>query len=132
MAETKIDIREMVASVIMEEVNNLGVRAAVKEKIQQVGELTKDEVRSMVQETIDSYVRSIDVEKIINEQVKLFIDDTVAFRVREAIARYVNGSIFSPTPTKQLEEIILNDLKKQFYEKYNLKVVNTKENRIYD
>lgn len=132
MAETKIDIREMVASVIMEEVNNLGVRAAVKEKIQQVGELTKDEVRSMVQETIDSYVRSIDVEKIIKEQVKLFIDDTVAFRVRESIERYVNGSIFSPTPTKQLEEIILNDLRKQFYEKYNLKVVNTKETRIYD
>ncbi len=132
MAETKIDIREMVASVIMEEVNNLGVRAAVKEKVQQVGELTKDEVRSMVQATIDSYVRSIDVEKIIEEQVKLFIDDTVAFRVREAIAKYINGSIFSPTPTKQLEEIILNDLKKQFYEKYTLKVVNTKETRIYD
>ena len=132
MAETKIDIREMVASVIMEEVNNLGVRAAVKEKVQQVGELTKDEVRTMVQETIDSYVRSIDVEKIIKEQVKLFIDDTVAFRVREAIAKYINGSIFSPTPTKQLEDIILNDLKKQFYEKYNLKVVNTKENRSYD
>jgi hypothetical protein len=86
----------------------------------------------MVQETIDSYVRSIDVEKIIKEQVKLFIDDTVAFRVRESIERYINGSIFSPTPTKHLEEIILADLKRQFYEKYNLKVVNTKEHRIYD
>ena len=33
---------------------------------------------------------------------------------------------------KTTSEMIVNDLKKQFYEKYNLKVVNTKENRIYD
>ncbi len=129
MAETKIDIREMVASVIMEEVNNLGVRAAVKEKMEEVGELTKDDVRDMVHEVVDSYVRSIDVEKLVREIVTCRVEDKINRKVNEAIEKYVSGSIFSPTPTKHLEDIILNDLKRQFYEQYHLKVVNTKENR---
>lgn len=128
--ETKIDIREMVASVIMEEVNNLGVRAAVKEKMEEVGELTKDDVRDMVHEVVDSYVRSIDVEKLVREIVSCRVEDKINLKVKEAIEKYVTGSIFSPTPTKHLEEIILHDLKKQFYEQYNLKVVNTKEHRV--
>ena len=70
MAEHMIDIAEMarnaVRSAVMEEVKNLGIRAAVKESINEIGQLDKDEIRMMIADAIDSYVRSANIE----EQVK--------------------------------------------------------------
>ena len=79
--EAKIEIADIVnkaiKSAIMEEVNNLGIRAVVREKIESVGELNKEDARELGYVTVDSYVRS------------------------------------------------LNDLKKQFYQTHNLKVIDT-------
>ena len=131
--ETVIDFRALaqreVKAAIMEEVNNLGVKAAVKEQIETVGELDKDAVRDIIRDVVDSYVRSVDVEKLIRQVVDGRVATIVDRKVSAVVDRYLEGTFSSYKPTKQLEELILNDLKKQFYANHNLKVIDTmKEN----
>ena len=131
--ETVIDFRALaqreVKAAVMEEVNNLGVRAAVKEQLETVGELDKDAVRDIIRDVVDSYVRSVDVEKLIQQVVDVRVATIVDRKVSAVVERYLEGTFSSYKPTKQLEELILNDLKKQFYANHNLKVIDTmKEN----
>ena len=131
--ETVIDFRALaqreVKAAIMEEVNNLGVRAAVKEQVETVGELDKDAVRDIIRDVVDSYVRSVDIEKLIQQIVDGRVATIVDRKVSAVVERYLEGTFSSYKPTKQLEELILNDLKKQFYANHNLKVIDTmKEN----
>ncbi len=131
--ESIIDFRALaqreVRAAVMEEVNNLGVRAAVKEQIETVGELDKDAVRDIVRDVVDSYVRSVDVEKLIQQIVDRRVATIVERKVAAVIERYLDDTSNIYKPTKQLEELILNDLKKQFYANHNLKVIDTmKEN----
>ena len=112
--ETVIDFRALaqreVKAAIMEEVNNLGVRAAVKEQI-----------------VVDSYVRAVDVEKLIHQVVDGRVATIVDRKVSAVVERYLEDTFSSYKPTKQLEELILNDLKKQFYANHNLKVIDTRK-----
>lgn len=131
--ETVIDFRALaqreVKAAIMEEVNNLGVRAAVKEQVETVGELDKDAVRDIIRDVVDSYVRSVDIEKLIHQVIDVRVATIVDRKVSAVVERYLEGTFSSYKPTKQLEELILNDLKKQFYANHNLKVIDTmKEN----
>lgn len=131
--ETVIDFRALaqqeVRAAIMEEVNNLGIRAAVKEKMETVGELDKDALREIVRDVVDSYVRSVDVEKLIRQIVDGKVAMIVDRKVSAVVEKYLDGTFSCYKPTKQLEELILDDLKKQFYANHNLKVIDTmKEN----
>ena len=131
--ETVIDFRSLaqkaVKAAVMEQVNNLGIRAAVKEKIETVGELDKDAVRNIIKDVVDSYVRSVDIEKLIQQIVDERMATIVDRKVSAAVERYLEGTFSSYKPTKQLRELILDDLKKQFYANHNLKVIDTmKEN----
>lgn len=131
--ETVIDFRALaqqeVKAAIMEEVNNLGIRAAVKEKMETVGELDKNALREIVRDVVDSYVRSVDVEKLIRQIVDGKVAMVVDRKVLAVVEKYLDGTFSCYKPTKQLEELILDDLKKQFYANHNLKVIDTmKEN----
>ena len=131
--ETVIDFRALaqheVRAAIMEEVNNLGIRAAVKEKMETVGELDKDALREIVRDVVDSYVRSVDVEKLIRQIVDGKVAMVIDRKVSAVVEKYLDGTFSCYKPTKQLEELILDDLKKQFYANHNLKVIDTmKEN----
>ena len=133
LMETVIDFRALaqqeVKSAIMEEVNNLGVRAAVREKMEQVGELDKDAIRDIVRDVVDSYVRSVNVENLIRHVVDEKVSMIVDRKVSAVVEKYLDGTFSCYKPTKQLEELILDDLKKQFYANHNLKVIDTmKEN----
>ena len=106
--ETVIDFKALaqreVKSAIMEEVNNLGIRAAVKEQLETVGELNKDDIRDTVRDVVDSYVRSIDVEKLIKQTVDSKVSLIIDRKVSAVVERYLSGTISCHTPTKQLEE----------------------------
>lgn len=125
--EFRIDIRRMVQSVVMEEVNNLGIRTVVREKLEEVGDLTKDKIRDLVSEITDSYIRSVDINKIINNKIDTLIEQRVHHEIDEALQNYINRDIFGNKISKVLQDLILDDLKNQFYEKYRLEVINTKE-----
>ena len=131
MAEHMIDIAEMaksaVRSAVMEEVKNLGIRAAVKDSINEIGQLDKDEIHLMVEDTIDSYVRSANIEERIKKVVETTVQDRVDRAITKALNEYVEGSIFNKSPTSHLRQIVLNDLERQYRENYNLVVVNTKK-----
>ena len=66
MAEYSIDIKKMVKSAIMEEVNNLSVRAAVRDKLEEVSGLSKEDVRKLIMDVADSYIRSINIQAMID------------------------------------------------------------------
>ena len=88
--ETVIDFRSLaqkaVKAAVMEQVNNLGIRAAVKEKIETVGELDKDAVRNIIKDVVDSYVRSVDIEKLIQQ----IVDERVATIVDRKVSAVSN------------------------------------------
>lgn len=124
--ESSIDIRSLVKSVIMEEVTNLGVRAVVRAKIEEVGELDKQSISQLVETVVDSYVRSVDIDTIIRNKVDAEVSRQISNKVSAALSDYIEGRIFSSKISKHLEELILNDLKSQFYSKYSLEVINRK------
>ena len=57
------EVRKIVRRTIMEKVNGLGTRAAIRQEIEANG-ITKGKVNEMVKDTVDSYVRSVNVSKI--------------------------------------------------------------------
>ena len=51
------EIRTLARRAIMEEINNLGIKALLREQIVDAG-FTHDEIRAMIREAIDSFCRS--------------------------------------------------------------------------
>ena len=60
------EARKMVRRAIMEEVNGLCIRAAIRQEIEASG-ITKGKVNEMVKDAVDSYVRSANVSKTAEE-----------------------------------------------------------------
>jgi len=53
----KEEVRSIVRSVVLEEINNLGLKAVIKEEILGAG-MTREVITRMVTETVDSHFRS--------------------------------------------------------------------------
>lgn len=54
------EISKLVRERLMEEINGLGIRAAIREQIEESG-ITKGKVAELVEQTVDSYVRSVNI-----------------------------------------------------------------------
>lgn len=78
------EIKSLVKQTVMEEVNNLGVRAAIREKLVDDG-ITKNCIKEIIEKTIDSYIRSalnsenVDrlIEETFNEKIKKIIETRI-------------------------------------------------------
>lgn len=124
-----LDLKSQVKAEVAKEIEGLGVRAAVKEKLVEVGQLNKDQIRDLINQTIDSYIRSVNIDEMINKRLDKKFDNYIEKRIDECLKKYIEGGIFSPSPSKHLRDIILDNLKKQFDENYDLVVVNRKEQK---
>lgn len=114
-----IPIRDIVRRAVMEEVNGLGVRAAVRESIEAAG-VTKEEIRATVRETIDSYVRSTDIVAVANN----YLDSVVKTAVKEAVDRFLDERFTSsrPTATEVFKEAIRRAILEEFTNNYSITV----------
>ena len=80
------ELRSLVRQAVMEEINNLGVRAAIKERISDTG-LYDEELRQMVKDTIDSHIRSVlgtneaqlnaKIEQLLSEKINRIAEEEV-------------------------------------------------------
>lgn len=112
------EVRTLVRRQIMEEVNGLGVRAAIRQEIEASG-ITKEEVREMVEKAVDSYVRSVNVSQL----AETYTDKLIKKAVEETVKKYISGGCTYYGRTKELlEERIKSELFKEWHNNYSLSV----------
>ncbi len=113
---------------VMEAINGFGLKAAVREKITEVGEMSREKMQALIEDCINSYVRSFDIENHINNRIDQFVSKTIKESVAKALERYIQSPYsWNPQSKKLLDNLIEKELRKQFEENYSLKVINTKE-----
>lgn len=79
------EINRMVRQAIMEEINNLAIRATIREKIESAG-VTGEEIREMIRETADSYFRSA-MDGHVKDKIRSIFDQ----KVNEAVSREIKA-----------------------------------------
>ena len=73
----------------MEEINNLAVRATIREKIEAAG-ISDNDIKTMVRETVDSYIRSAmngNVKGQIENIFKQKVTETVEAEIKAVVGR---------------------------------------------
>ena len=83
------EINTMVRRAIMEEINNLAVRATIREKIEAAG-ISDNDIKTMVRETVDSYIRSAmngNVKGQIENIFKQKVTETVEAEIKAVVGR---------------------------------------------
>lgn len=111
------EISKLVRERLMEEINGLGIRAAIREQIEESG-ITKGKVAELVEQTVDSYVRSINIEALVDK----LINRRVETAVKDAIEKYVVNRYGSYNGTALLEKIVKDALYEEWRGKYTARV----------
>lgn len=101
------EIRTLARRAIMEEINNLGIKALLREQIVDAG-FSHDEIRTMIREAIDSFCRSA-----------LNTGDVEGY-VRNAINNYSGWS-----GSKAVEDALMSAMRKQTQAGYDVSVTIT-------
>ena len=98
------EINRMVRQAIMEEINNLAIRATIREKIEAAG-VTGEEIREMIRETADSYFRSAmggNVEdkireifdhktsEVVNKEINKVLGSMTGWQGRDSVRNALN------------------------------------------
>lgn len=118
--ELEQEIKKLVRERIMEEINGLGIRAAIREEIEASG-ITKGAITELVKDTVDSYVRSTDIVALVDR----LINELVKKTVKNAVQKYVSGYFGDPSHT--LEKIIKDELYAEWRSNYSASVNITKK-----
>lgn len=110
------EIHSMVRQKIMEEINGLGIRAAIREEIEASG-VTKGKIRELVETAVDSYVRSVDVKAIVESLIKEKVGKAVASKLKDYVTGWSGTSC-----TSLLQDIIKQELYREWASKYKAKI----------
>ena len=117
------EIRTLARRAIMEEINNLGIKALLREQIVDAG-FTHDEIRSMIREAIDSFCRSAlntnDGEGYVRAAVDNRVNQAADQEINKIIGRY---SSFSGN--KAVEDALLHAMLRKTQAGYDVSVTIT-------
>ena len=117
------EIRTLARRAIMEEINNLGIKALLREQIVDAG-FTHDEIRAMIREAIDSFCRSAlntnDVEGYVRAAVDNRVNQAADKEINKIIGRY---SSFSGN--KAVEDALLHAMLRKTQAGYDVSVTST-------
>ena len=112
------EVKKLVRKNIMQEINGLGLRAAIRQEIEASG-ITKENVKELVKQSVDSYVRSANVAELTEN----YINKLIAEMVKKEINKYIEVSCFGANaPRETLRDAIKQELFRQFRENYSLSV----------
>lgn len=75
-------IKDNVGKEVMQAINDLGIKSVMREKVVEA-DISKDDVRKMIAECVDSYVRSVDINAIIRNHVDRLVKDEVKKNIKE-------------------------------------------------
>lgn len=114
------EIRKIVRECIMEEINNLSVRAVLREKIEDAG-FNHSCVREMIQETTDSYFRSAmngDVKSFIKERLDRAINDAV----NREIGTVINNSFSGWNGREKIKDALTKEVMRQVANGFDISI----------
>lgn len=117
------EIRTLARRAIMEEINNLGIKALLREQIVDAG-FSHDEIRSMIREAIDSFCRSALNTNDVAGYVRAAIDN----RVNQAADKEINkilGRYSSFSGNKAVEDALLHAMLRKTQAGYDVSVTIT-------
>lgn len=117
------EIRTLARRAIMEEINNLGIKALLREQIVDAG-FTHDEIRSMIREAIDSFCRSALNTNDVAGYVRAAVDN----RVNQAADKEINkilGRYSSFSGNKAVEDALLHAMLRKTQAGYDVSVTIT-------
>jgi histone H3/H4 len=117
------EIRTLARRAIMEEINNLGIKALLREQIVDAG-FSHDEIRSMIREAIDSFCRSALNTNDVAGYVRAAIDN----RVNQAADKEINkilGRYSSFSGNKAVEDALLRAMLRKTQAGYDVSVTIT-------
>lgn len=80
--EIEKTIKKEVEKEIMQAINDLGIKSAIREKIVESG-ISKDDIRTMIKDCVDSYVRSTDIRMIVRKEVDRLVAKEVKKNIKE-------------------------------------------------
>lgn len=117
------EIRTLARRAIMEEINNLGIKALLREQIVDAG-FTHDEIRTMIREAIDSFCRSAlntgDVEGYVRNAINNRVNQVADKEIEKIIGRYSGWS-----GSKAVEDALMSAMRKQTQTGYDVSVTIT-------
>lgn len=120
------EIRTLARRAIMEEINNLGIKALLREQIVDAG-FSHDEIRSMIREAIDSFCRSAlntnDVAGYVRAAIDNRVNQTADKEINKILGRY---SSFSGN--KAVEDALLHAMLRKTQAGYDVSVTITPKN----
>lgn len=118
------ELKNRVKHEIMEAINGAGIKAVIREKITELGEMSKDDMKNLITNCVDSYVRSFDIEKMVDNRAEQLVECRVKNAVNESLKKYMDSTYcFTSKPNKLLDNLVSEELKKQYEKNYKLKVV---------
>lgn len=114
------EIRTLARRAIMEEINNLGIKALLREQIVDAG-FTHDEIRAMIREAIDSFCRSA----LNTNDVAGYVRGAIDNRVNQAADREITkiiGKYSSWSGNKAVEDALVAAMRQQTQAGYSVSV----------
>lgn len=117
------EIRTLARRAIMEEINNLGIKALLREQIVDAG-FTHDEIRAMIREAIDSFCRSA----LNTNDVAGYVRGAIENRVNQAADREITkiiGKYSSWSGNKAVEDALVAAMRQQTQAGYSVSVTIT-------
>lgn len=117
------EIRTLARRAIMEEINNLGIKALLREQIVDAG-FSHDEIRSMIREAIDSFCRSALNTNDVAGYVRAAIDNRVNHTADKEINKIL-GRYSSFSGNKAVEDALLHAMLRKTQAGYDVSVTIT-------
>lgn len=123
------EIRSLVRQAVMEEINNLGVRAAIKERISDTG-ISDCEIRQMIEETIDSHIRSVlgTNEQQLNAKIEKILTDKID-RIAEEEVNKIIGGRSNWRGSEEVQRLLTNAMSSLIRENFQIGVTITQKPR---
>ncbi len=114
------EVRILVKQAVMQEINDLGIRATIRERISETG-LSDKEIRELIESTVDSYVKSA-VHTNIEQKIKTMFDEKIASAVQKEIDKVVGRNTFGWGGEKKVEEALQRQINSVISQGFNIRV----------
>jgi uncharacterized membrane-anchored protein YjiN (DUF445 family) len=122
------EVKSLVKQAVMQEINDLGIRATIRERISETG-LTDEEIRKLIENTVDSYVRSV-ANQNLEEKIKSMFDQKIESVVQKEVDRVLNRNIYGWGGEKKVEEALQRQINSVISQGFNIKVeISQRQNK---
>ncbi len=110
-------IKNEVEKEVMQAINDLGIKSVVKQKIVEAG-ISKEDIRKMISDCVDSYVRSTNIKEIVRSEV----DRLVKSEIKKNINEMFDMRTFDYKANSILREEMGKQVVKAFFDNFQFSV----------